>query len=131
MPCLNKHNQEQMETDDAHQTIASLNQTLQESKTLAKITADHKELHAPISKLGKVIDKVWHLTAPICIFMHLKSFRADIEKASRQIKFDNHLLDEVIAQHLYRQGRFELGDMYSEVGNQITCMFLMRERPHT
>jgi len=92
-----------METDDsAHQILANLNQTLQESKILPKIIADHKELHAPISKLGKIIDK---------------TFRADIEKASRQVKFDNNILNEVVAQHLYRQGRFDLGDMYSEAAH--------------
>lgn len=85
-----------METDQyVHSQIENLYQSIGPTK----IANEFKELHAPISKLGKLVEK---------------SFRADIEKATpTPFKYDPNLLHEVIAQHLYRQGRFELGDLFS------------------
>eukprot|EP01113_Clastostelium_recurvatum_P047156 TRINITY_DN8358_c0_g1_i2.p1 TRINITY_DN8358_c0_g1~~TRINITY_DN8358_c0_g1_i2.p1 ORF type:complete len:509 (+),score=148.54 TRINITY_DN8358_c0_g1_i2:181-1527(+) len=78
--------------------LGRLKEKLVTSKIGAKITDEHKELHAPISKLGKVIDK---------------SFRGDLEKASKLDEFDHRIINQVISQHLYRQGLFEVGDTFS------------------
>lgn len=48
-----------METDDyVHQHLANLNQAFNDTKVVSKIITEHKELHAPISKLGKLVEKV-------------------------------------------------------------------------
>jgi len=92
----------EMETEDSvQQNIAALNQYLsQENTGTAKIIAEHKELHGPISKLGKLIEK---------------SFRSDVEKATpNAFKYDPKIMNEIIAQYLYQQGRFDLGDLFSK-----------------
>eukprot|EP01112_Ceratiomyxa_fruticulosa_P022953 TRINITY_DN8579_c0_g3_i1.p1 TRINITY_DN8579_c0_g3~~TRINITY_DN8579_c0_g3_i1.p1 ORF type:complete len:459 (+),score=99.44 TRINITY_DN8579_c0_g3_i1:244-1620(+) len=97
--CKEKLSVDSMETDeeqdDVKKALAQLKETLSANKTIE----DHKELHAPISKLGKVIER---------------SFRCDLEKSLRpNIKFDNRIIDQVIAQHLYRQGRFSVADTFA------------------
>ncbi|XP_024362262.1 protein RMD5 homolog isoform X2 [Physcomitrium patens] len=57
--------------------------------------ANQKELNTTMAKYGKVLDKV---------------FNPDIVKAYRDVEFDIHLINQIIAQHLYRLGLFELGD---------------------
>lgn len=48
-----------METEEfVHKNIANLSHYLSESKIASKIVSEHKELHAPISKLGKIVEKV-------------------------------------------------------------------------
>jgi hypothetical protein len=87
----------EMETDEyVRDNLVALHKSLSPNK----IANDYKELHAPISKLGKSVDK---------------SFRADIEKATpTPFKYEPSILHEVIAQHLYRQGRFDLGDLFAK-----------------
>eukprot|EP00026_Physarum_polycephalum_P009362 Phypoly_transcript_09483.p2 GENE.Phypoly_transcript_09483~~Phypoly_transcript_09483.p2 ORF type:complete len:179 (+),score=32.19 Phypoly_transcript_09483:104-640(+) len=87
----------EMETDEfLHENLEYLHKSLLSNK----VVNDYKELHAPISKLGKLVDK---------------SFRADVEKATpNPFKYDSSILHEVIAQHLYRQGRFDLGDLFAK-----------------
>lgn len=87
----------EMETDDyVHENLEALHKSLLSNK----LANEYKELHAPISKLGKLIDK---------------SFRADVEKATpNPFKYDPAILHEVIAQHLYRHGRFDLGDLFAK-----------------
>ena len=50
-----------------------------------------------VSKYGKLLDK---------------SLNPDIAKAYRDVEFDSHLINEIIAQHFYRQGLFDLGDCF-------------------
>jgi len=89
-----------METDDLiPKAISKLNQTVVESQLCTKITNDHRETHAPISKFGKLLEK---------------SFRSDIEKSTKDLEFDKPTLNEIIINHLYRAGRFDLGDLFVE-----------------
>ena len=50
-----------------------------------------------MSKYGKMLDKV---------------FNPDIAKAYREVEFDGHLINQIIGQHFYRLGLFELGDCF-------------------
>jgi len=62
-----------------------------------------KELHASISKLGKTVDK---------------NFLNDITKAyDPTVKFDIELENQIIAEHLFRQGKFEIGDAFVKEAN--------------
>jgi len=83
------------------ETIQHLSEVV-ETKIISKISSDHKELHAPISKLGKILEK---------------NFKADIEKAIKGHKIEANELQKNIAQHLYRQGRFDLGDVFTKEVN--------------
>lgn len=56
-----------------------------------------------MSKYGKLLDK---------------SFLTDIAKAYREVEFDSHLINEIIALHFYRQGLFELGDCFVKEANE-------------
>eukprot|EP01132_Coremiostelium_polycephalum_P003919 gene3919-4894_t len=97
------NNPDAMETETkVPSAVSSLHQTLSESKFCLKIPAEHKELHAPISKLGKLVDK---------------NFRSDIEKSTKDIEFDNKITNEIILQHLYRVGRFDVGDLFAKETN--------------
>lgn len=41
-----------------------------------------------------------------------KAFNPDIAKAHREVEFDFHLINQIVGQHFYRQGMFELGDCF-------------------
>lgn len=46
-----------------------------------------------------------------------KSFNPDISKAYRNVDFDFHLVNQIVAGHFYRQGLFDLGDcLINEAG---------------
>ncbi|XVE94064.1 hypothetical protein REPUB_Repub01dG0248200 [Reevesia pubescens] len=61
-----------------------------------------KERNINLSKYPKLLDK---------------SFNPDISKAYRNVDFDFHLVNQIIAGHFYRQGLFDLGDcLINEAG---------------
>ncbi|XWS62519.1 hypothetical protein CRYUN_Cryun06bG0018100 [Craigia yunnanensis] len=46
-----------------------------------------------------------------------KSFNPDISKAYRNVDFDFHIVNQIVASHFYRQGLFDLGDcLINEAG---------------
>eukprot|EP00882_Tetradesmus_deserticola_P013141 GHRQ01013934.1.p1 GENE.GHRQ01013934.1~~GHRQ01013934.1.p1 ORF type:complete len:322 (+),score=158.98 GHRQ01013934.1:2-967(+) len=59
-----------------------------------------KELHSSINKFNKALDKAFDMQADVC-------------KAMRDVEFDQLLLNKVIAEHLYREGRFQLADEFT------------------
>mmetsp|Transcript_30733 Transcript_30733/g.77000 ORF Transcript_30733/g.77000 Transcript_30733/m.77000 type:complete len:539 (-) Transcript_30733:103-1719(-) len=65
---------------------------------LASSSIPVKELHACVGKLGQAIDKVFTQACPT--------------EARWTHPVDKTALRQAIAQHLFRQGRFELGDAY-------------------
>eukprot|EP00123_Amoebidium_parasiticum_P005528 comp16699_c0_seq1/m.14958 comp16699_c0_seq1/g.14958 ORF comp16699_c0_seq1/g.14958 comp16699_c0_seq1/m.14958 type:complete len:396 (-) comp16699_c0_seq1:200-1387(-) len=67
--------------------------------TLTQLPANHKEGYASISKLGKTIDKL---------------FQTNIERVSNPDAFagKEDLLNQTVAQHLFRQGRFAIGEVF-------------------
>ncbi|KAK3246241.1 hypothetical protein CYMTET_44216, partial [Cymbomonas tetramitiformis] len=66
------------------------------------ITAQQKELQGALSKFGKAVEK---------------HFIPDISKAMRDKELDREVLDQVVAQHIYREGNFELGDTFVREAN--------------
>ncbi|CAH3025767.1 unnamed protein product [Porites evermanni] len=76
-----------------------LNQSSRKVKdTVAKVATEHKELHGGISKIGKAIDR---------------NFVVDNTTCSQPGVFDGDnasLLNEVICEHLLRQGRLDIAE---------------------
>lgn len=61
-----------------------------------------KEHNANLSKYPKLLEK---------------SFNPDISKAYRNVDFDFHVVNQIVASHFYRQGLFDLGDcLINEAG---------------
>lgn len=56
-----------------------------------------KELSVGLSKYTKLLER---------------SFIPDISKAYRDVDFDIHIVNHIVATHLYRQGLFDLGDCF-------------------
>lgn len=61
---------------------------------LHQLEGSQKEVNISISKYPKVLEK---------------SFNPDISKAYRNVDFDFHIVNQIIASHFYRQGLFDLG----------------------
>ncbi|XP_021903790.1 protein RMD5 homolog A [Carica papaya] len=69
---------------------------------LHQLESSQKEVNISISKYPKVLEK---------------SFNPDISKAYRNVDFDFHVVNQIIASHFYRQGLFDLGDcLINEAG---------------
>ncbi|KAM7263571.1 hypothetical protein ACFE04_001254 [Oxalis oulophora] len=77
--------------------VAELQKKLQEIAPLSQLESTQRELNIALSKYLKVIEK---------------SFNPDISKAYRNVEFDMHAVNEIIASHFYQQGLFEIGDCF-------------------
>jgi hypothetical protein len=77
--------------------------TLKISDGIGRIAAEHRDLHSTVSKVGKAIDR---------------NFVSDFDSTSREDVFSgpnkDHLLNEVILQHLYRQGHLAIAKALAE-----------------
>ncbi|CAA2999418.1 RMD5 homolog A-like [Olea europaea subsp. europaea] len=70
---------------------------LKEIAPLSQLEGAHKELNSALSKYPKTIEK---------------SFNPDISKAYRNVNFDIHTVNQIIASHFYREGQFDIGDFF-------------------
>ncbi|KPJ17238.1 Protein RMD5-like A [Papilio machaon] len=91
-------------------------------QTVFQTSTEHRELHATVSRVGKSIDR--HFIADYAsVAPKAESFSTD---ANRPI------MEQAIAQHLYRQGLEEVGDVFvSEAGLMCverTCAFALLQR---
>jgi len=105
--CKEQLNPDKMDTDSnksISDSIKELNTKIQESNISTIISAEHREYYATISKFGKTIDK---------------NFHADIHLVMIQngIHFDTKILNQIIAQHFFREARFEIGDIFVKETN--------------
>ncbi|XP_023338857.1 protein RMD5 homolog A [Eurytemora carolleeae] len=77
--------------------------TLKISDGIGRIATEHRDLHSTVSKVGKAIDR---------------NFVSDFDSTSREdvLRGPNkeHLLNEVILQHLYRQGHLTIAQTLAE-----------------
>ncbi|RDY06753.1 Protein RMD5-like A, partial [Mucuna pruriens] len=62
---------------------------------LQQLEGSNKELNMSLTKYQKLLEKL---------------LNPDISKAYRNVDFDTHIVNQIIANHLYRQGLFDLGD---------------------
>ena len=69
------------------------------NRSVTSIATEHRDLHSSVSKVGKAIDR---------------NFVSDFDSTSREDVFSGpskeHLLTEVILQHLCREGRLNISD---------------------
>ncbi|CAI9763581.1 unnamed protein product [Fraxinus pennsylvanica] len=85
-------------TQSNHEFILSeLKAKLKEIAPLSKLEGTQRELNSALSKYPKLLEK---------------SFNPDISKAYRNIDFDIHTVNQIIADHFYREGQFILGDCF-------------------
>ncbi|CAA2958810.1 RMD5 homolog A-like [Olea europaea subsp. europaea] len=66
-------------------------------KTISKLEGTQKDVNSALSKYSKLLEK---------------SFNPDISKAYRNIDFDIHTVNRIIADHFYQEGQFILGDCF-------------------
>ncbi|CAO2841947.1 unnamed protein product [Amaranthus hypochondriacus] len=78
--------------------LADLKSKLKEIANLGQIDSCQKELNSALAKYPKQLEKI---------------FNPDISKAYRNVDFDVHLINQIIASHLYREGLFEVGDCFA------------------
>ncbi|XP_023003688.1 protein RMD5 homolog [Cucurbita maxima] len=82
--------------------FSELKTKLKDIAPLTQLESTQKELNTALTKYPKLVEK---------------SFNPDISKAYRNVDFDRHTVNQIIASHFYRQGMFELGDCFiSEAG---------------
>ncbi|CAH0625626.1 unnamed protein product [Chrysodeixis includens] len=91
-------------------------------QTVFQMSTEHRELHATVSRVGKSIDR--HFIADYAsVAPKAESFCND---ANRPI------MEQAIAQHLYRQGLEDVGDTFVAeakiTGVERTCTFALLQR---
>lgn len=64
------------------------------------VTTDHRDLHSNVSKVGKAIDRNF-------VSDFVATNRSDIFSTEKNVK----ILNKIIAQHYYRQGNNDVGDI--------------------
>lgn len=88
---------------DHKAVIAELNAKLNEIGPANQLAGSQKELNPAVNKYAKAVEK---------------QFYADIGKAYREVEFDDHVINMIIASHFYRRGLFELGDCFVKEANE-------------
>ncbi|KAF8406144.1 hypothetical protein HHK36_008224 [Tetracentron sinense] len=83
--------------DDLKSILLELKTKLNEIGALNQLEGPQKELNIGLSKYTKLLEK---------------SFNPDISKAYRNVDFDIHTVNQIIACHFYQQGLFDLGDCF-------------------
>ncbi|KAL6218393.1 hypothetical protein ACLB2K_011607 [Fragaria x ananassa] len=94
---------------DKNSILTELRLKLSAVGPVQKLEGSHKELNLNLSKYTKLLER---------------SLNPDISKAYRDVDFDYHIVNQLIANHLYRQGLFDLGDgLVDEAGEpEITIV---------
>uniref|UniRef100_A0ACD5UHB1 Uncharacterized protein n=1 Tax=Avena sativa TaxID=4498 RepID=A0ACD5UHB1_AVESA len=90
-------NTDSMDSCDHSYILAELKAKLNEMAPLNQLEGCQKELNVALSKYLKLLEK---------------SFNSDISKAYRNVDFEASTINNIIANHFYRQGLFDLGDSF-------------------
>lgn len=92
------------------QVLQELGKRIEAAGPIDSAVSYTKELHSAIGKLGKALDKAKEQGMDI---------QLDVCKAMRDVPMDEGPLNQVIAEHFFREGRFEVGQIFaSECGLQ-------------
>ncbi|XP_077250005.1 protein RMD5 homolog [Tasmannia lanceolata] len=94
---------------DQKSILTELNSKLKEISPMNQLEGSQKELNIGLSKYAKLLEK---------------SFNIDISKAYRNVDFDIHTVNQIIASHFYRQGLFDLGDCFITEAIETEAMAL-------
>ncbi|RWR80442.1 protein RMD5 A [Cinnamomum micranthum f. kanehirae] len=82
---------------DLKTLLTELKNKLNEIGPINQLEQLRKELNVGLNKYTKLLEK---------------SFIPDISKAYRDVDFDIHIVNQIVATHLYREGFFDLGDCF-------------------
>lgn len=88
---------------DQNSIIMELRTKLNAINPQSQLEATQKELNISLSKYPRLLEK---------------SFVPDISKAYRNVDFDFHTVNQIILNHFYRQGLFDLGDCFINESNE-------------
>ncbi|KAG1666178.1 hypothetical protein FOA52_012025 [Chlamydomonas sp. UWO 241] len=77
--------------------LAALKAKLDSAEPLEAAVSQTKDLHSAVGKLGKALDKAMDMQLDIC-------------KAMRDTPLDEANMNLVVAEHFFREGRFDVGD---------------------
>ncbi|PNW76421.1 hypothetical protein CHLRE_11g467574v5 [Chlamydomonas reinhardtii] len=118
-----KRELESGKASDPEATLAQLHKAIEEAGLLKELNSSTKEFHTSIAKLGKALEKAFDMDADICRALRPAPLppaaaaadpaaAAAAAAAAAELRGggDPALLARVIAEHLYREGRFALGD---------------------
>ncbi|WVZ22373.1 hypothetical protein V8G54_000917 [Vigna mungo] len=94
---------------DYKAVMSELKASLLKAVPLSQMEGTQKELN----KYGRLLEKY---------------FNPDISKAYRNIDIDIHTLNQIIANHFYRQGLFEIGDNFRDVVGEPESAAIMKSR---
>lgn len=103
-----------LEPSDQKSILTDLKFNLNAIGALQQLEGPQKELNISLTKYLKLLEK---------------SLNPDVSKAYRNVNFDFHIVNQIIANHFYRQGLFDLGDSFiNEAGesnsNSLRSQFL-------
>lgn len=70
---------------------------LEEMKIVKQLEGFQKQLNVGINKYVEALEK---------------TFMTDISKANRNVDFDSHIINQIIASHFYHQGLFDLSNLF-------------------
>ncbi|XP_010531332.1 PREDICTED: protein RMD5 homolog A-like isoform X2 [Tarenaya hassleriana] len=91
-----------------HKSIVSeLKKKLLEIAPISHLEASQKEFNVALSKYPKALEKT--LNPP------------DMSKAYRNVEFDTHTVNQIIANFFYREGMFEIGDCFIAETGEAEC----------
>lgn len=88
---------------DQNSIIMELRTKLNAINPQSQLEATQKELNISLSKYPRLLEK---------------SFVPDISKAYRNVDFDFHTVNQIILNHFYRQGLFDIGDCFINESNE-------------
>ncbi|KVH92413.1 protein RMD5 homolog [Cynara cardunculus var. scolymus] len=82
---------------DHNLILTELKAKLKEIAPLGQLEGTQKELNLALSKYIKLLEK---------------HFNPDISRSYRNVDFDLHTINQIIASHFYREGMFDIGDCF-------------------
>lgn len=85
--------------------IGELKTKLKEIAPITQLEDTQKELNIALSKYTKLLEK---------------HFNPDISKSYRNVDFDTHTINQIIASHFYRETMFDIGDCFINEANEET-----------
>lgn len=94
---------------DQKTVLTELTSKLTDMGPMNQLEGPQKELNMGLSKYAKALDK---------------SFNPDISKAYRNVDFDVHTVNHIIANHFYRQGMFDIGDCFLHEAHELDSICL-------
>ncbi|XP_071707078.1 protein RMD5 homolog [Rutidosis leptorrhynchoides] len=92
--------------------LGELKTKLMEIAPLGQLERTQKELNLVLSKYTKLLEK---------------NFNPDISKSYRNVDFDIHTINQIVASHFYREGMFDVADFFV---NEAHEEYIMDSKRH-